>query len=240
MAKKRFLTDVDEVLADFQTPALGIIERLFGQRLTPYDFEVWDVFSLFDKEQKEAIFAEIAKPSFCRSLEPKPGAVEAIRELRGIADVFAVTSHFPSSTWVHERDEWLHDLFGFERHHVIHTSAKFMVIGDALLDDNPSHIQAWMSEHPLGMGMLWHIPNTRNLGLDDVRVHTWEKVIDNAKQLDARKTVWDLLDDAEWDRESQPPGNFCRECGAFCRGSQIPTHKAGCLLDKVISWNRAR
>lgn len=240
--RKRLLIDVDEVLADFQTPTFAVIEKLFGRVLTPHDFEVWDIFGLFSEEEKQAIFEELEKPGFCQGLQPTPGSIEAVRELRKIVDVYPVTSPFHSPTWVHERNTWLHEYHGFKKREIVHTGSKFLVTGDALLDDNPSHVTTWAEEHPFGLGMLWHIPNTRTLGLDDLRVHTWDEVLQRAESLARRKTVYDLLEDAEWSRDGDPypEGNYCRECGASAQGSQIPTHKPDCALHIILSWYRQR
>lgn len=184
--RPRFLCDVDEVLANFQVPMFTIAERLFGRRLTAHDFEVWDVFTGFTEEELEALYMELEKPGFCRDLQPIPGAFEAIQELRKIADVFVVTSPFRSPTWVHERDAWLKKHFGFSRDHIVHTSAKFLVEGDAFLDDKPSHVVHWKEMHPKGRAMLWHIPNTRTLPHEDVRVHSWQQVIDVVKSIEMK------------------------------------------------------
>jgi 5'(3')-deoxyribonucleotidase len=240
--RKRFLCDVDEVLADFQSPTFEIIGRLLKRQLTQYDYDVWDVFSLFTKEEVELLFTEIERPGFCRSLKPLPGAIDAIKELRQIADVYVVTSPFHSETWVAERDAWLMEHFGFTRKQIVHTSAKYLVEGDAFLDDNPSHVLHWKEEHPDGLAMLWHIPNTRKLPHDDVRVFTWERVIEEVKSLGDRKTVYDLLEEREWQREGEPyqPGNYCLTCGATEAGTSIPKHKDGCALDQILSRYRKR
>ncbi len=175
--RKRLLCDVDEVLVDFQTPAFDLLEKHCGRKLTPDDYEVWDMFSLFSDEEKRVVFAEIEKPGFCRALKPKDGAIEAMSELRKLVDVYAVTSHFSSPTWVHERDAQLIEEFGFKRREIVHTSAKYLVGGEYLLDDNPSHVTAWSDEHPSGHAMLWHIPNTRKLGMDDIRMKSWDQVL---------------------------------------------------------------
>lgn len=238
--RKRLLLDVDEVLADFQTPTFDIIYRLLGRRLTPDDYEVWDMFSLFNDEERKAIFAEVEKPGFCRNLKPIPGSIEGVAELRTIVDVFPVTSHFHSLTWVHERDAWLLDHHGFKKREIVHTGAKFLVNGDYILDDNPSHIDAWEAEHPDGQGLLWHIQNTRTLGYEDRRMRTWPEVIARVKATLDRPTVYDLLEDREWSREGDPypGGNFCQTCGASATGSRIPDHKPNCHLHNILRWYR--
>ncbi len=175
------LVDVDEVLVDFQNAALRLLERMCGRIIRPDDYEVWDMFTLFTEEEKRTVIAEIEKPGFCRALRPKEGAIAAVSELRSVVDVFAVTSHFTSPTWVHERDAQLMEEFGFKRREIVHTSAKFLVAGEFFLDDNPSHVGAWADEHPQGYAMLWHIPNTRKLGFDDIRVKSWAEVLERVK-----------------------------------------------------------
>jgi 5'(3')-deoxyribonucleotidase len=175
--RKRFLIDCDEVLADFQTPVFELLKNYNGRILKPEEYDVWDMFTLFTADEKKAVFAEIEKPGFCESLKPKRGAAIAVDKLRDVVDVLAVTSHFPSSpTWVYERDKWLDHFFAFRGNEIIHTRAKSAVYGEYFLDDNPSHVSAWMAEHPKGVPMLWHMPNTSKLGLADFRVHSWDEV----------------------------------------------------------------
>ncbi len=175
--RKRLLVDVDEVLADFQTPMFDALFDLYGRRMKPEDCEVWDCFSVMTPNEKRGVFSIIEHPGWCSSLRPKDGARTAIEALRKIVDVFAVTSPFPSRTWVHERDHWLKTHFDFSNKEIVHTSAKYLVKGDAFLDDNPAHVIEWKREHPEALAMLWHIPNTRLLGHDDLRVRSWNEVI---------------------------------------------------------------
>jgi len=181
--RPRFLVDVDEVLADFQTPAFEAIKRLTGKTYTPGDFLVWDIFSVLSETELGVVFEELERPGFCTSLKPTPGAIDAIRELQGFMEVFAVTSPQHNRHWVYERTEWLNEHFKIDKRHVVHTAAKHVVRGAAFLDDNPEHVDHWAHEHPDGLAMLWHIQNTRNLGQGLLRVHSWAEVIDRARKL---------------------------------------------------------
>jgi 5'(3')-deoxyribonucleotidase len=235
-------TDADEVLFDFQTPVFEMHERLHGKKLTAlsYPGDYWDMFLMFSDEERKAIFAECGQPGWCRSLKPLPGAVDAIKEIREHLDLFCVTSHFHSKTWVHERDASLIEHFGFKKPEIVHTGAKFLVSADAMLDDKPDHVLAWSAEHPDGMAMLWPIPNTRNMPLDEFRVRGWDDVVARVKAFEKRDSALDLLDEREWQREGEPyaAGNFCLTCGGTERGSKIPTHKPGCRLDEVLTRYR--
>lgn len=179
----RFLVDVDEVLANFQKPAFEVVGRLTGRAYTPTDFLVWDIFSVLSDEELDAVLEEINKPGFCAALEPTPGSQEAIKAIKEFAEVFVVTSPMHSRHWVYERTEWLRDHFDVDSKHVVHTSSKHLVRGDAFLDDKPEHVSAWTKEHPEALAMLWHIPNTRTLGMDDLRVKNWDEVIQRLRDV---------------------------------------------------------
>jgi len=182
--RKRLLVDVDEVLADFCTPVFDLAEKLFGQKLTVTDFDTWDLFDRFSKAECKALFDAIEQPGYCAALTPTPGSQEAIQELRNYVDVYVVTSPFPSPTWVSERYLWLHEHFNFKPSQVIATSSKFVVVGDAFLDDRPENVVDWLEAHPQKTGMLWHTPNTKNLTEhDSLRVYSWEQVIQKVKAL---------------------------------------------------------
>jgi 5'(3')-deoxyribonucleotidase len=175
--REALLVDVDEVLCDFQTPALDIMAVITGRRYQPADFDVWDIFSVLTEDQKKVCFALFERHGFCQSLKPYPEALEAIKELRTFVHVVAVTTPQHSRNWTYERTEWLKEHFDLSSKDVIYTSSKYMVQGAGLVDDNPSHVAGWAERHPQGTAMLWHIPNTRNLGHDDLRVKSWSEVI---------------------------------------------------------------
>lgn len=181
MRKLRFLVDVDEVLADFRTPALEVMSSVMGQRYSIEDFEVWDIFSTLEGPRKDLVLAIIDKQGFCHDLQPFPEAQKAIAELQTMFDVYVVTSPYHSLSWVYERNLWLKTHYGFDKSQVVHTSAKYLVRGDIFLDDKPEHVESWTKENHHGLGMLWHTPNTRGLGLDHLRVRSWEEVLTKVK-----------------------------------------------------------
>jgi 5'(3')-deoxyribonucleotidase len=175
--KPRVLVDVDGVLADFLTPALKIIERLTGRAYRPEEILRWDLFETIGKEWEQPFLALCNEPGFAASCPVLPGAQEGLRALQEVATVYIVTSplnHNP--TWTHERELWLHDHFGIHHKQIVHTSAKYLCLGDVIIDDRPKNITDWEAEHPDGLGLLWDAPWNR---LDDVRfrARSWEEVV---------------------------------------------------------------
>lgn len=179
-----FLIDVDEVLADFATPASHILSRLMGR---PWSFDdapldEWDMFANLEPDIKEGIYAAMDGQGFARSLVPVPGSQDFIRELRKHCNVYALTApHHTSPWWVLERNLWLAEHFGFDKKHIVHTEAKYLCRGDFFLDDHPGHVNRWSERHP-GMGLWWGTRHNERLlrgplKLPEHRVSTWEEVL---------------------------------------------------------------
>lgn len=181
----RFLTDVDEVLADFVGPAAEVIRRVVGPHWTFADApqDSWDMFGNLTADEMKVVDAIINAPGYCAGLKVHKGAQAFVKRLHELCDeVFACTSHMHSPAWVFERDNWLGEHFEIDRDHVIHTSAKYVCEGDFFLDDKPSHVIAWQAEHPNGVGMLWTTEhNTRLKGHDAIRVYSFAEVIERVE-----------------------------------------------------------
>lgn len=174
MRKPRVLLDVDGVLADFLTPSFAILNRLSGLSHVAADLKEWDLFSLFPRTVEDAFYDECNKPGFCSSLPVLPGAVEFVAGLREVADVYIVTSPMNhNQTWTWERQQWLKQHFDVPHRHIVHTSAKYLCVGDVLIDDRPLNIEEWEREHAKGVGALWDAPYNKssNTGMRVIGPH---------------------------------------------------------------------
>jgi len=178
MLKPYFLVDVDEVLYDLHDPVLALMAKVTGRRHQIEEIKVWDLFSVLGEEERTQVFEYMNAPGFCSALRPFPEAVVALDQIRRHAEVIAVTNPYPSPSWVYERSNSLKRDFGFSRGQIIYTSAKYLVRGDYFLDDNPNYVSSWAAENPDKCSMLWHTPNTRTLGLDHLRVFSWDQVLE--------------------------------------------------------------
>jgi len=180
LANRRFLVDVDDVLADLRPQVLNIINYVSGKEYTPDDFKVWDYFCVLDEEQKKRAFQILSTPGFCSSLQVLPGAKEAIRELQGLVKVLAVTWPFHSG-WFDERYAWLEREFEMPKGDVHFASSKYAVAGKWFLDDNLDNVLSWSEGNPGMNPMLWNTRATRGFGYNDLRVHSWVEGIERVK-----------------------------------------------------------
>lgn len=160
MHKPRVLLDVDGVLADFLTPSFAILNAITGLKHKPEDLREWDLFSLYPRTAESAFYDECNAPGLCAGLPIIPGAQAFVASLLQFADVYVVTSPMNHNrTWAWEREQWLQKHFDIPAKKVVHTSAKYLCLGDVLIDDKPSNIEAWERAHgPKGIGLLWDAP----------------------------------------------------------------------------------
>ena len=173
MKQPRMLVDVDGVLADFLTPSLAILSDLTNRRWVSEDFRTWDLFDLIPRTFEKPFFDAVNQPGWCMNIPVYEGAVTGITRLRELTDLYIVTSpmnHVP--TWTHEREKWLREHFSISHKRVVHTSAKFLCLGDFLVDDKPANIEAWEAEHAHGTGLLWDQPYNRSSEAG-YRVQNW-------------------------------------------------------------------
>lgn len=177
--KPVFLLDIDGVVADFATPVVRAINERLGTVYTTEDVHDWDIYGSLEVPPSvcTAIDERICTKGFCASLEPYPEAIDGVEQLREIAHVVAVTAPFDSDYWMREREQWLIHRFGFRREDIIFTSAKHIVVGDALIDDKASTVEKWRVERT-GTGVLFSRPWNRSHNNPDlVRVTGWPHLV---------------------------------------------------------------
>ena len=149
--------DVDGVIGDLFSIMLRAYSDMFGRALD--GLTTWDVSPHIPEDRVGEYWAHIGASDVHSTLQPYPGAVEGIKALSSVADVYIVTSDLGSCrTWAADRDEWLARHFGVSRKKVIHTDAKYTFAGAMLVDDKPDHIEAWAREHQRGAAVLFAQP----------------------------------------------------------------------------------
>lgn len=173
----RILLDCDGVLSDFVGYVLDTIREQTGREYAPADVTQWDFGNLLVSEtETRNLWAALKQPGVAQELRPIEGAAAAVEALRLTGqDLYVVTSPMPGCpTWAYERELWLRDHMGIERKRVIHTSAKHLVVGDMLVDDNADNVTSWHGSsrarsQPLHVAVLVDAPYNQHL--KDPTVH---------------------------------------------------------------------
>lgn len=189
--KPTLLFDCDGVLCDFLGGLLAAVNRDRRTAFKPVDCDRWDIGKAYGLEWSY-LNTICSRPGFCASLNPLPGAIDAVNHLRELADVYVVTSPFDMAPhWIWERAEWLFNHFGFDKDHVIHCNTKRLIWGDILVDDRAETVVEWCKRWRDSTGLLWDAPYNQGVGRprNAHRTRVWQNVLALAEHLAAKREV---------------------------------------------------
>ena len=174
--KRRFLVDVDGVLADFVSAYLDIVRAVTGRSHSPEHVTEFDIGKSLALSRDESSLVKRTlgnSQGIARELGVYPGAREGLAALREVADVYIVTSPWNSNpTWTHDREAWLEKHFRIKHDRVIHTSAKYVCCGDVLVDDKVSAVEQWQAAHSNGIGVVWDTLHNQRDSFPGLRMRT--------------------------------------------------------------------
>lgn len=181
MSRPRVLLDCDGVLADFVSAALVIVNNLFNTANVPADVTQFDIaasLGLTNEQSAKMKRAIGSWPRLAAGLTVFQGAVDGVRRLREVADVYIVTSSWDSNeTWEYDRKAWLKRWFDIGHHEIVFTAAKYLVSGDVLVDDKTSTLIEWRDAHPIGLPVQWSTPHNRLDWWDGISTSSWDDLI---------------------------------------------------------------
>lgn len=174
---KTLLLDADGVIVDFVKGYLNTVEAVTGKRFTVDQITQFDIGKALglSPEEISKVYAAI-KPGFCESLDPLPGAVEAVQRLMCCTDLYIVTSPLSAlNTWASEREKWLKKHLGLSNKRVLSGSAKHLVRGDFFVDDRAENVVEW-DEHNAGVAVMWKSPWNAKHPWHGLRFNDWSKL----------------------------------------------------------------
>lgn len=171
------LLDVDGIIADFETAFLEVARDLTGRDIVR-DPTQWCMEAQCRLTEEEAgeVWSVIHGSRFARDLDPYPFAVDNVKSLSELCNVYFVTSPMEENpTWAHDRALWLRSHFGDELgSKVISTKHKHCVRGNVFVDDKPEHIEQWSRAHGDGAAFLWN--RAYNSEIELPRVRSWREL----------------------------------------------------------------
>lgn len=179
-AGRVILCDVDEVCADLMTEWVRRYNARWDDTLRPEDITDWDIVRFVKPECGSKVYNELRSgDDIYQGVEPIPGALEGIRELRRTARVVFVTSCVAGST--DNKMRWLfrHGFLPREKtpRDFIAARDKALVRGDILIDDAPHNVSAFP-----GRTILFSQPHNRAVA-HSARANGWTDVVRLAGEL---------------------------------------------------------
>jgi 5'(3')-deoxyribonucleotidase len=182
--------DMDETLVNLVDPWLDILNEKSGHNFSRDQvgaYAVEDNFS--DRLSSEEIFEPFNTEGFWSSLPPFPGALEFVQTLyEADHTIYIATIPALGSVCHHEKEYWVQQYLPFiGREHLIFCHHKYLLRGDALLDDNPKYLAHFRGKRLL-FDKPWNSPDAlRDEGMLDkwfIRMHSYQSVLDFLAQME--------------------------------------------------------
>lgn len=180
--RPRVLVDVDDVVANFLQLFASALNAT-GVRKIPNGWQrtKWDLAEEFNltKDEEKMVYDLLTLPGVAMHMHPMPGAIEGVKKVMEVADVYFVSAPLKESpTWVYDRQGWLIKHFGEEqgkKFAPVHD--KFIIYGDYLVDDKPANCEEWQAAWPGSRALFWATTSTQDPTSKIHHVYDWDQVL---------------------------------------------------------------
>ncbi len=170
------LVDMDDTIEQLLKTWVSRANEKYGRNVTLDEITDWNVAAPYPGISKKEICKITYEPGFWSSIEPMPGAAEALKHFMDAGhEVFIVTA--TEIEHVEEKMKGL--LFRYFPFifwdHVIITSRKQMIRGDVLIDDGIHNLEGGEYKK-----IMFTAPHNRNYDAEAngmIRVHTWDEIV---------------------------------------------------------------
>lgn len=192
--KVRVLFDVDSVIANLVQVFVSAIATAGIRQLPPgWKPKQFDIATDlgFTNDEERRMYNVLKLPGIAKMVHPYPGAIEGVKRIAKIADVFFVTTPMKGSpTWANDRTEWLKKHFGEELGGKwVYTEYKYVVFGEILVDDRPENCIEFEKAWPGSIALRWCPPGIP-VEPKCNNVNTWEMVRLFVEQYTKKKKLW--------------------------------------------------
>lgn len=189
------LCDVDGVVASFEDKFIEVTNFVLGTSFTNNDLKLplfHEALGL-TREQELAVKDELAKLGVADELKPYPDAVEGIKELAKISNIYFVTSIFRRCpTWTFDRVKWLKEYLGEELSlKTVFTFHKELVQGDVFIDDLGENIFKWAQANKNGNAILFMQNYNKDVKIRGEKVP--QDVQDRTFKTNSWKTIYNFV-----------------------------------------------
>ena len=175
MKKLTILVDMDDTIEQLLEAWVRGVNEKYGRHASYDDVVSWDVSSAFPGLSFEQVYEIPMQPGFWKTVDPIPGAAEALQRLIVAGhDVYIVTAT-PHDSVPEKMNDLLFKYFPFLTwHQVIITSKKQLIRGDVLIDDGIHNL-----EGGLYVKILMTAPHNKNYDAEAngmIRVSNWDEI----------------------------------------------------------------
>ncbi|MBO4360492.1 MAG: hypothetical protein J5822_06410 [Eubacteriaceae bacterium] len=136
MRKLTILVDMDDTIEQLLCAWIRSVNEKFGTCVAYDDIKSWDVSEAFPGLSHDDVYDVILEDDFWDSVEPVPGAAEALRSFMEEGHSVYIVTATPYQSVKAKMEKHLFRYFPFiSWDQLIITSRKQMIMGDVLIDD---------------------------------------------------------------------------------------------------------
>ena len=170
------LVDMDDTIEQLLQAWVRGVNEKYDRNAAYDDVTSWDVSSAFPGLTWEQVYEIPMETGFWKTVEPIPGAAEALRHFMEAGhDVYIVTAT-PHESVPEKMNDLLFKYFPFlSWRQVIITGNKQLIRGDVLIDDGIHNLEGGDYRK-----ILFTAPHNRRYDAEGngmIRVHTWEEAV---------------------------------------------------------------
>ena len=180
------LIDMDDTIESLLKAWVSGVNRKYGRSVSYEDVGSWDVSTAFPGLTHEQVYAIPLEKGFWKTVEPIPGAAEAIQRFTAAGhEVFIVTAT-PYESVTEKMTDVLFRYFPFlSWKQLIITSRKQLIRGDVLIDDGIHNLEG--GDY---IKILMTAPHNRNYDAEAngmIRVHNWTEIEEVINRISAER-----------------------------------------------------
>ena len=180
------LIDMDDTIESLLKAWVSGVNRKYGRSVSHEDVGSWDVSTAFPGLTHEQVYAVPLEKGFWKTVEPIPGAAEAIQRFMAAGhEVFIVTAT-PYESVTEKMSDLLFRYFPFlSWKQLIITSRKQLIRGDVLIDDGIHNLEG--GDY---IKILMTAPHNCNYDAEAngmIRVHNWAEIEEVINRISAEQ-----------------------------------------------------
>ena len=178
------LIDMDDTIESLLKAWVRGVNSKYGRSVSYEEIDSWDVSLAYPGLTHEQVYAVPHEKGFWKTVEPIPGAAEAMRHFMDAGhEVFIVTAT-PYESVTEKMSDLLFRYFPFlSWKQLIITSRKQLIRGDVLIDDGVHNLEG--GDY---IKILMTAPHNRNYDAEAngmIRVHTWAEIEEIIRSISA-------------------------------------------------------
>ena len=180
------LVDMDDTIEQLLKAWVRGVNEQYGRNTDVESIASWDVSAAFPGLTREQVYAIPEQPGFWKTVEPIPGAAEALQRLMAAGHEIYIVTATPPDAVPEKMNELLFRYFPFlSWEQLIITSNKQLIRGDILIDDGIHNLEG--GEY---VKILMTAPHNRAYDAEAngmIRVHSWPEIEEVIRNLEEQR-----------------------------------------------------